>query len=159
MKLIETTNDILEGLNALNALDINGAKKLPTHLSDLSVEALDILCGGETSWIIELNRLISKVQTMLGTVQTKISLSMPFILMLQSVFLNLQFLLVNIELSSPKYDYFWAAVATFNKVSATLNGNWGINEWIQDFKSLGIHLRTEAWQWMDGINSEIQNEK
>lgn len=158
MNLFETTIDIQKGLNALNVFDINGAKKLLTQLSDFSVEALDILSGGETSWIIELNRLISNVQTMLGTVQTKIPLSIPFISMLQSVLLLLQFGLLKAELSLPKYDYFWAAVATYNEVSATLNGNWGMMDGFKTLNQFEIHLRTKAWQWIDEINSEIQND-
>lgn len=132
MHVIETTYDIRKGLQALNALDINGAKMLPIQFTDLSIEALDILSGGETSWIIELNRSMSKVQRIFGSIETKAPLLTPFILMIQSLILHFQMILVNLESSSPKYDYFWAAVAAYYKVVTPMrlsnNKDWGKND-------------------------------
>lgn len=121
MNLIGDLYDMGESLKALNALDMNGAKKIPFQFSEISVKSLDILSGGETSQIIELNRLISKVQRALKIVQNKIPSSTPSILMQQNKLLLVQILLVNAELSSPKYDYLWAAFKAYNKIHAAFN--------------------------------------
>lgn len=128
MHTIETMYEIQNGLRAMNALDMNGANKLPNHFSDLSVEALDILSGGETSTIIELNRSIANVQKMLETQKNKNPSLTPPILMLQTMFLNLQMLMVNTELASPKYDYLWAAVAAYYNISTANNNPFALKQ-------------------------------